>query len=391
VRVSAMHSSPAEVTIEVPAPPEPSRLPPSDFPEQGPPSKKSISRIIAIAAAVIVLALIALVALRRKTAAPNPAQLAGGGGSYGVLRLKGTTEAVESRTILAPVLAGQQMSSLTLTRLAAGGSHVKRGDLLAEFDRQAQVRDFLDHQAEYNKFAEQVAEEQAKEMAAKAKDETELKQAEDNLRKAELEIQKQEIVSRIDAEKNQENLEDAKATYQQLQETFELKRNAAKAGIRIVEIQRDRARETMLHSEANADLMRIESPIDGVVVRNSIWKDGGTMAEVQEGDHIDPGQGFLQVIDPSAMQVRVLANQVDFLQLQAGQRARVRLDAYPDLVFSAEMGDRAPIAQEGAFSVQLRTFVVLFSVQGSDPKLMPDLSAAVDVDVAEHDAAKGGS
>jgi multidrug resistance efflux pump len=265
---------------------------------------------------------------------------------------------------------------------------VKRGDVLAEFDRQVQIRDFMDHQAEYNKFAEQVAEEQAKEMAAKAKDETELKQAEDNLHKAELEIQKAEVVSRIDAEKNQENLEDAKAAFHQLKETFDLKRNAAKAAIRILEIQRDRARETMVHSQANADEMRIVSPIDGVVVRDTIWR-SGSRGEVQEGDHIDPGQGFLQVIDPSAMQVRVLANQVDFLRLQAGQTAKVRLDAYPDLVFNAVMGDRAPIAQGGSFSDKLRTFVVLFPIQGSDAKLMPDLSASVDV--TEQDSAKGGS
>ena len=97
-----------------------------------------------------------------------------------------------------------------------------------EFDRQAQMRDFVDKQADYAKLADQVAEEQAKENSARAKDETELKTAEDNLRKAEFEMQKTEIVSRIDAEKNQENLDEAKATYEQLKETFDLKRKAAR-------------------------------------------------------------------------------------------------------------------------------------------------------------------
>src|ERR1039458_10148843 len=56
-----------------------------------------------------------------------------------------------------------------------------------------QMKDFVDKQAEYAKLVDQVAEEQAKENAARAKDETELKQAEDNLHKTELEIQKAEI------------------------------------------------------------------------------------------------------------------------------------------------------------------------------------------------------
>lgn len=80
------------------------------------------------------------------------------------------------------------------------------------------MRDFPDKQADYSKLADQVVEGQAKENSARAKDEAELKQAEDNFRKAELEIQKVETLSKIDAEKAQENLEGAKATLEQLGE-----------------------------------------------------------------------------------------------------------------------------------------------------------------------------
>lgn len=298
-----------------------------------------------------------------------------------ILRLKGTTEAVQSRAVLAPLLAGQQVSTLTIIRLAPAGARVKPGNLLVEFDRQAQMRDFVDKQAEYSKLANQVLGEQAKESAARAKDETELKQAEHNLRKDELEIQKAEIVSRIDAEKNQENLEEAKATFEQLGETFGLKRKAATAAIRILEIQRDRIHETMLHAQANAQLMQIHSPIEGVVVLNTIWKQG-TMGEVQEGDQVRPGVPFLQVVNPSLMQVRVLANQQDFLSLRIGQRAKVHLDAYPELVLPAKIEQLAPIGEGGSFSAKLRSFVVIVSIEGNNPKLMPDLSAAVDVDVS---------
>jgi hypothetical protein len=36
------------------------------------------------------------------------------------------------------------VSTLTITKLALPGAHVKRGDLLVEFDRQVQTRDFMD-------------------------------------------------------------------------------------------------------------------------------------------------------------------------------------------------------------------------------------------------------
>jgi HlyD family secretion protein len=187
-------------------------------------------------AVVLVLAAIAWLALRNRTASTT--RLPSSNPQYPdrIVRLKGTTEAVEARAILAPLLSGQQVHTLTVIHLTAGGTRVKKGDVLVEFDRQDQLRDFVDKQADYQKLVDQVAQEQAKQSVAKAKDETELKTAEDTLTKAQLELRRSEIVSRIDAEKNQETFEEASATYDQLRETFDLKRRAAQAAIRILEI-----------------------------------------------------------------------------------------------------------------------------------------------------------
>jgi HlyD family secretion protein len=383
-----MHSSQDEIATDSPSLPASEESVPAALTRSGSRLAHPV-RILVVAAIVVVGSLVLLGLLKKTFSTRNRA------GTSAVhtdalqgLRFKGTTEAVLTRAILAPVLAGQQVGTLTITRLVASGSHVKRGDVLVEFDRQAQMRDFIDKQADYSKLVSQVMEEQAKENAARAKDETELKQAENNLGKAELEMQKVEIDSRIDAEKAQENSDEAKATVEQLRETFDLKRKAAEAAIRILEIQRDRTRETMLHAQANAELMQIHSPIDGIAVLTTVWKES-RIGEVQEGDQIRPGVPFMEVVDPSRMQVRVLANQEDFLSLQIGQLSKVHLDAYPELVFPGKLEEMAPIGRSGDFSSKLRTFAVVFSITGNDAKLMPDLSAAVDVDVTAHVNATG--
>jgi HlyD family secretion protein len=240
------------------------------------------------------------------------------------------------------------------------------------------LRDSIDKQALSEDENDKVLEAQAKEIADRAKDETEIKQAEDSLSKARLEMQKVDILSRIDAEKARQDLDEADATFSQLKETFSLKRNAAQASIRILEIQRDRTRETMLHAQTNAALMQIHSPIAGIVVYNTIWKQS-TMGEVQEGDQVRPGVPFMQVVDPSNMQVQVPVNQEDLLSLVIGQEAHVHLDAYPDLVLLGRLDSIDPMGQNGGFSAKLRTFTATFSITGADPRLMPDLSAAVEV------------
>jgi multidrug resistance efflux pump len=285
------------------------------------------------------------------------------------------------RAIVAPMLEGQQFGTLTITRLRPSGTRVRKGGLLVNFDRQAQMRDLIDKQDAYQKLANQVIQEQAKEDVARAKDETEIQQAESDLSKAQLEMRKVELLSRIDAEKAQQTLDEAKATLHQLRATFDLKRKSAHSAVRLLEIQRDRAQQVMEHARANTELMEIKSPIDGVVVLNTIWKQG-KMGQVQEGDQVRAGMTFMQVVDPSSMQVRAFVNQEDFVTLHFGDTAQIHLDAYPELVLPGKLVEMAPIARSGDFSSKLRSFAVVFSIGGSDPKLMPDLSAAVDVNLS---------
>ncbi len=89
----------------------------------------------------------------------------------------------------------------------------------------------------------------------------------------------------------------------------------------------------------------------------------------------------MQVVDPSRMQARVLINQADVLSLRVGQAAQVRLDAYPEMVFPGKLEQLAPIGENGRFSDKLRSFAAVFPIQGNDPRLMPDLTAAVDVEL----------
>jgi biotin carboxyl carrier protein len=296
------------------------------------------------------------------------------------LRIHGTVEAVQFRAVAAPRLSGPGMGTMIITKLVAPGATVKPGDVLVEFDRQNQERNFLDRQAEFRDLEEQIKKRRADQDAARARDDTELKQSENDVAAAELELRRNEVISRIDAEKNQQNLEEAKARFQQLKETYNLKRTAAAADVRILEIQRDRARNAMQHAQENAQKLIIRSPLSGIVVFTPIGRPGG-MGEVQEGDEVRPGTPFLQVVDPSAMQVRARVNQADVPFLRPGQSAQVRLDAYPDLVFSGKLERLAAIGITSSMNTKVRTFATTFSIEGTDPRLLPDLSAAVEIEI----------
>ena len=327
----------------------------------------------ALRAGIVVLALGALVA----------ALPAGASGNGVALRLHGSVEPVRSHPVVVPRLSGSAPGTggpgtLVIVRLVKPGTRVKRGDLLIEFDRQAQIKNAHDRQAEYRDFVEQINKKRGEQITARAHGEAELKTADNAVKSAELEILKAEVVPPITAEQNRLTLDEARAKAAQLRRTFDLRRKADTADIRALEIQRDRAMNAWKHAESNADKMRVVSPIDGMVVLKSTWK-SGTMGEVQEGEEVRSGLGILDVIDPSAMRVRAKVNQADVAALRVGEQARITLDSYPTRTFTGRLEQLSQIGAISQMSNRVRSFLAVFSIDGSDPHLMPDLAAAIDI------------
>jgi len=300
------------------------------------------------------------------------------------LRLHGTVGAVQSYGVLAPRLAGQMASTMVITKIVRNGVRVHKGDILAEFDRQNQIKSVLDRQADYDNYIQQIKKKQADQSSARVADDTDLKGAEVDLQTARVEMRKNEVIASFQAEINKQNLAEAEAKLKQLKDTYALKREAEAADLRILEIQRDRAQKAVAYAQNNIEKMTIKSPLDGLVVLSPMYK-GTRMVDPQEGDEVRPGGGIMLVVNPSAMQVSARLNQVDLSQVHLDQTAEVRLDAYPDLVFPGRIDRIGAIGSPSSYSKRIRYFSAVVSIQGSNPKLLPDLTAAVDVQLERLD------
>ncbi len=343
-------------------------------------------KILYAAITLAVLATAAIVAARVNARTPEP-RTATAAGAFTVkrqdfvrsIRLTGTVEAVQSTSIQAPRLAGQFNNSLVIMRLVRNGATVRPGDTLVEFDRQEQLRNALDRRAELTDFEQQIKRRTAEEVAARAGDDSTLKQAQSTLERTRLELVKNEMLPKIEAEKNTLAHEEAQARLKQLQETYDLKRQAAAADIKVLEIRRNRSENNMRQAESNAERMLVTSPLPGVAVIKSTFKNGGNMVEFAEGDEVRSGQAVVEVVNPAVMRVRARVNQADINELRIGQPVRVGLDAYPDLSFAGTVSQISPIGQQSTLSPKVRNFVVLVLVTGAHPSLMPDLTASLDV------------
>jgi HlyD family secretion protein len=301
------------------------------------------------------------------------------------VRATGKVRAVRSYAIQVPQIVGQNSNRLTLIKLAANGAEVHEGDVVAEFDATQEAENARQAQAKYDDLSHQVEQKQAQNRAEAEKRSSDLQKAEGDLAKAQIELRKGPILSEIDRLKNEAKATDAQAHVESLKKSSQFHDQADAAALRILELQRDRQKVALDRAQNNSAKLVLHAPVSGRVSLENVWRNG-SMGHAQEGDQLWWGQALLRVFDPSAMELQVQVGEPDGGVLVPGAKATVSLDAYPDLMFTADFVSASPVATSGLGS-PIKSFVARFRFDKSDPHLLPDLSAALAIALPE---GKGG-
>ncbi len=341
-------------------------------------SKRARFSAVLVAIAVAWLASCARSAPPRVEAASSPPPAAPAPAPrFREVRATGTVQAVREFGILTPSLTVStgQNNRLTLTKLAPNGSKVKAGDVLAEFDRTQQEDSARDARAKYEDLVHQVEQRRAQNRADAEKRGAELNQAEADSGKAQLQLRRSETLAEIERLKAEVKLADAKEHVASLKKSGRSHEVGDAAALRILELKRDRQKVAWDRAMTNCAKLVIKAPLAGMVALENIWRNG-SMGPPQEGDQMWPGQPILRIFDPSEMEVRLQVGEPDGAVLVPGSTAYVRLDAYPDLMFRASFHSASPVAAS-ALGSPIKTFAARFRLEGVDPHLLPDLSAAV--------------
>jgi multidrug efflux pump subunit AcrA (membrane-fusion protein) len=302
------------------------------------------------------------------------------------LRLTGIVEAVHSSKVMVPQIPGQGGSRQTLTHLIANGVQVKTGDVIAEFDPTQQLDAALTARAKYEDLAHQVDQKASQNRADAEKRRADSIQAQADLSKALLEIEKAPILGDIDRQKNEVKADIARKHVESLKKSNALHDTSDAAALRILELQRDRQKVATERAQTNIDRLQIRAPLPGMVAYQNVFR-GNTNGHAQEGDQLWNGQSIVSIFDPTEMLVRCLVGEPDGAALTSGVRAKVYLDAYPDLVLPAHFEFASPMAAS-ALGSPIKTFTVVFKLDKTDPRLLPDLSAAVVIEPASSGGGK---
>jgi HlyD family secretion protein len=187
------------------------------------------------------------------------------------------------------------------------------------------------------------------------------------------------VQSEVDAEKAKLAVEEAAATYRQLDSETADVQESQRAQLRILALNLEQARIEQRRAEANVEKMTVRSPIGGFVVMASIVRNG-EYGQVREGDQVFAGQPFVSVVDTSAMTLNGTMNQVDAARLRLGMRSTVRLDAYPDLELPGVVSGIGAMSVTSTFRASyVGETPVRVRIEGRDVRLLPDLTGSAEI------------
>lgn len=296
----------------------------------------------------------------------------------GAVRLTGTVRAVRFHVVVVPQVAGAG-GRLTLTRIVRSGARVEKGDILAEFDITQQLEQARDAQAKLNDLSHQVEQKKAEVRTNAAKRLAQLREAEAELAKAELKLKIASVLSEIDRLKNEAKAESARAALDALRQVHHYRTQAEAAAVRVLELQRDRQQVALERIQRNMQRLVVRSPMAGMAALENVWR-GGSMGPAQEGDQLWPGYPLVRVFDPSEMAVEAALSEADWSVLGPDLRATVLLDAYPGAAFEGRLETVSPVATSGLDN-PIKSFAARFRITERDPRLLPDLSAAVEIEM----------
>jgi multidrug efflux pump subunit AcrA (membrane-fusion protein) len=301
------------------------------------------------------------------------------------VRVTGIVEAVHSSKILVPQIYSQG-GPMTLTKLIPNGSKVNAGDLIAVFDSTQQIDLARDAQAKFDDLGHQVEQKRAQNRADAQKRVSDLRQAEADLAKAGIELQKGPVLSEIDRLKADVKLQSARTHVESLTKSNAAHDKSDEASLRILELQRDRQKVMLERTQSNMAKLELHATLAGVVAHQNLYRNN-SMGHAQEGDQLYRGQPIVSIFDPTEMLVRCAVGEPDGAALVPGSKATVYFDAYPDLAIPAHIEFASPVASS-ALGSPIKSFTAVFKLDKSDSLLLPDLSAAVVVDAPAKEAAK---
>lgn len=335
-------------------------------------SRTALAGCLLVAAGVVVYGIVSY----SHHGPPIPTYQVARGEFLDVLQFRGELKAMKSVTISAP----SDVGNLQILKIVSNGTQVKQGDLVVQFDPSKSKEDLAQDSTALKSSQAEIDEARADAMLTEEKDTTAVMKARYDVEAASLDASKEEIVSQIEGAEANLKLTDAKQSLREAEDELASDKMTDRATIEGKANASRKAAYDVQQAKHTLDSTTLLAPSSGAIRLIPVWHETGE-SPFKDGESVWPGAPIAQLPDSSSLRVTARVDETERGRLETNAPITAQVDAITDHPFTGKIEKISTIASPD-FSAGwpiVRNFDLQISLDQSDPRLRPGMTAQVTV------------
>lgn len=279
----------------------------------------------------------------------------------------------DTKTFVMPRF-GRYWSSFKIIGMLDHGTEVQAGDSIVQFDPSA-VKQFIVERetaleneiAQLNNILVNNEIEARRLDAQKKQQEADFNMRRLRMASAEFETEKNRYISQL-------QFKQAEINYEKAKRNIEYAKVVAANNEKIQRIRVAQAEAMVKMAYDVLPKLTIRTPISGIFQVASTRRGRGPMLKV--GDEVRVGNSYGSVPDMTWMKVKTTINEVDRAKVYVGMPVIVRMDAMPELTFTAKVEKIGLLCRQYSNNDTRKVFDVIVKIDTSDLRLKPGMTAS---------------
>ena len=176
----------------------------------------------------------------------------------------------------------------------------------------------------------------------------------------------------------------ARESLQRIKKESQVQQRVAKVQARTAQVRIKRFKDRYEYYRDLVQAADLKAPDAGTVIYGKV-RVGQDEVPVKAGDAVSEGISVVRLVDLEQPVIRLMVHEIDAPRLTTGQRAQVKVDAYPDKVLWGQVRSLLPVASQTLENdkLELQGFRCEITLDSADPDLRPGMTANVEIIIQE--------
>lgn len=288
----------------------------------------------------------------------------------------GELRATNSISISSPRIRG----NLKIVYLVPEGTYVNAGDTVVRFDPTEAITNLKDAEAKLEIALSDKEKLIANQKSGMTRLDSDLKSAGLSFELSKLNVEQMKFEATVKQQESQLNHQRNELSYLKAKQDLESQKIIDQSEMNKTDIEVQQKRSDLERAKRDLEMLTLTAPTEGLVVYEVNWSTG---RKVAIGDTPWSGMTLVSLPDLSTMESLTYVNEVDVSRVKKGLPVIVKLDAFQDSSFNAEISSVASLGKTKDNNSNIKVFEISVQIKSQSEILKPGMTTSNKIVISE--------